>query len=558
MDPMPLPVEVVYPPRDPGLPAIDPLLMVQGSKPRIDRLQQLVVSDRDAWEVAYLAPIQKLARIVHLLPASSSDLYPAPAGLFNLCLDVAYFSLQSADGKIFTPDGSVEERHKNEPRWRYATFLAALSCQVYRSLSSLTVVNEHGAEWPRFTTGLAQWLESTKTSRYFINWHESGDDRGSEGAAILSQIAPGARMDWLALGDVQIVRDMHQVALGTFHESNSIMARVVKTIVDRVAAVDVETRRSRYGRLTVGMHVEPVILDIMRELAQAKWRLNTKGSPLWWGTDGLWLEWPAANADFQAMANSRGTTGLPRTALTISEILGNAGAVVRHEEHGFVQPMMVLDSDGEVVRRSGLRFGQPECLLGLMSCEPIDRPVGAEMYEAAQKASTAIQSSTAVASPLGATTPTATNEATPKPATAKLETAAVTNADSHPPEVDGSVAYASLISPQAKAVIRDAAMAELFGQLIHHKRVNRGDIVKAVPNGLAFCNDWIAENSATGVAPIFTLCRRNQWLGSPKGKPAITEELHEVQFDDKKKLALVLNKSAVAMIGFDAELKVAP
>lgn len=568
------PQEVVYPPVDQGLPALNPQLIVQAAHQKIGRLGELTVSDRDIFEAAYFAPIRRLAELVHLLPATSSDLYAAPAGLFNLCLDVAFYSLQSADGKIFTPDGTVEQRHKNEPRWRYATFLAGLSCQVFRSLTHITVVNDQGAEWPRFSQGLSQWLQSTGSQRYYINWHEAVADKGAEGAAVLAAIAPKERLDWLAQGDVQIVRDMHQVALGTAHQAQSIMAKVVKGIIERIEQADQASRRCRYGRLTVGTHIEPLILDAFRFLVESgQWKINTAGSPVWHGSDDLWVEWPAGNETVQEHFRASGLMGMPRSALTIAEILGKAGAVITTGESEFIQAMAV--PAGTANRQtSGMRFARPEAVLGLNQSEPVARPFGASMVSALQNATAAagvlehaftsplstpgaaVAPQAAVASPaIGSAVlpPSAQPPVKPQAGASSRsarQTAASTQAQIElPDEEGGEVSFASLI-PQATQYWVKGDMAEVLGQMVHLQRQNRGEVAKTSIHGVALSTDWIAENSAVEVAKLAQLFSRRGWMGSPNGKASAAAHLHDVQFDDRVKKALFLNKEGAIQLGF--------
>ena len=134
--------DLVYPPVDPGLPAASTEAVVQSQADLLRRLRKIVSVDDAVFDERYLAPIRALAAEIHLLPASAHDEFAGPGGLFRLCLEVAVFSTQAADGRIFTPDENVERRHALEPRWKYACFLAGLTCELYRPLAFAVVAEK--------------------------------------------------------------------------------------------------------------------------------------------------------------------------------------------------------------------------------------------------------------------------------------------------------------------------------------------------------------------------------------------------------------------------------
>ncbi|MFD2274209.1 TraI domain-containing protein [Undibacterium arcticum] len=50
--------------------------------------------------------------------------------------------------------------------------------------------------------------------------------------------------------------------------------------------------RKNYGKLTVGNHLEPYLLDAMRQLYRTGfWKINETKSRLWYSPEGLFLIW---------------------------------------------------------------------------------------------------------------------------------------------------------------------------------------------------------------------------------------------------------------------------
>lgn len=563
------PPEAIYPPRDPGLPTCDPEALVVAAADKLARLRELTISDRESFDVAYLAPVRELAHLVHLLPASPDGPYSAPAGLFHLCVDVAFFSLQSADGKIFTPTASVEDRHRNEPRWRYACFLAGLCCQVPRALNALTAVSSGGAEWPRYTQSLWSWLRESGADRYFVNWHAKTALMGGEGSAFLSLLAPKDRLDWLAKGDVQIVRDMHQVALGAAHEADSILAGVVGRIVKRVLEVDEARRRSRYGRLTVGTHVEPYILDALRApIETGTWKVNSPSSPVWLASDGLFIEWPGAHQQVLAHFDKLGLPGMPRSSVTLAEVLGKADLLIQAESGLWVRDVLVpLDAQGRERRRStAMRFVDPVAILGHLGADPLHGPVGAELVEAESRAASvaAAAAPAARAQRADVVDPVAQPAAAPEAAASPPRPAPLNGLEATgqlgsgqdapgglPVDDAGEIVFASLIKPEARRWISAPDLCEALGHLIHLHGKRRGEAAKSVSFGVALSTDWISENTVADIARLVSVLDRNRWLGRPPQVKNESLKLHDVQFDDAVKKAIVISPHGAAAIGFE-------
>jgi conjugal transfer pilus assembly protein TraI len=574
-----VPADAFYPAQDQGLPVVDPSALINANMPMIVRLKELTVSDSSSFEDSYLEPIRRLAHIVQLLPASSCEHYSAPAGLFKMCLDLGFYALQSADGKIFTPNQTIEERHKNEPRWRYATFLAALSSQVYRSLTMMSIVDKNGVEWPRFTLSLTDWLSSTGANRYFVKWHSASGITGGEGASVLNKIAPAKKMDWLASGDVQIVRDMHQVSMGASHQTDSIMATVILQVTKKLLEVDESIRRSRYGSLTCGMHIEPYLLDAIRvNIESGKWKVNSPGSPVWFGSDGLFIEWPVAHGQALEVLRDRNIHGVPGSALTYAELLGKAGVTIQAENGLWVREILIPTESGGARTKlaTAMRFVDALAIFGHQEFSNAPYPFGAELVRAEIAAgSNLVPGQMTKKSVVPAAQPDVVNvgdaeitepvlpsekDAVPTQIIENLHHAqppAQNRGDKfNKPEsiqgnTDGEIEYAKLISSEAKRWIKSPDVAESVGQLIHLHKLHRGDVAKTMSYGVALSVEWLTSESASDIPQFVKIFETNRWLGRPPNVKNEAVKLHEIQFDDAVKKAIVLSTTGAKTIGFN-------
>src|SRR5699024_5926786 len=160
-----------YPPFMKGLPAapVDRIMATQTEL--IGRVKQAVgVRDRD-FEAIYAPLIRNYAAYVHLLPASESHHHRGAGGLFRHGLEVALWATQGSDHIMFAVGQPPEQRRHLEPRWRCGVFLAALTHDLGKPMSDLSVVDETGKhEWSAQVESLEQWLARIDTRRYFLHW----------------------------------------------------------------------------------------------------------------------------------------------------------------------------------------------------------------------------------------------------------------------------------------------------------------------------------------------------------------------------------------------------
>lgn len=368
-----------YPPVDPGLPASSTRLILESQSDLIGILRRVVSSDEAAFQSRYLEPIKRLIDYIHLLPASSDEAFAGAGGLLRLSLEVAVYSLQAAGGRIFAPDANVEQRHANEPRWKYATFLAALCSEIYRPLAACVVTNAGGETWPKFMCPLSQWLDESGVDRYYLNWQQSskGVTTGAEASAVIGKVIPPEAMTWLEQGGPEITRAIYAAALGQARPGDSILADVIEAIRVQVLRREEATKATRYGRLSVGHHIEPYILDSIRGYVESgKWNVHDKSGPIYFGTDGLYLEWPRCAEAIRSDLDARGVAGVPRSPQTLAEMLGRAGAILSQESGQWTWSLVVSEPivSAEVIRRTALRFKDSISVLGIVEAKPKPRP----------------------------------------------------------------------------------------------------------------------------------------------------------------------------------------
>lgn len=375
--------QCIYPPLDPGLPAVDPQDIIHGASQKIKRLAEIAGGTSAEFERLYLAPLRNLAAHIHLLPATPHAHYSGPAGLFNMCLDIALLSRQSAEGKIFVPEATIEVRHRTEGAWRYSAFIAGLLSQLHVPVGSMTVTSATGSPWPRYGMSIHDWLCANSFSSYHVVWHEKAKVTGAEGASLLGKIVPQDVMDWMASTDSQIIRDVNIAVTREMSASESILGAILKSVVSRVKEVDSLHQPSRFGRLCIGTQFEPHLLNAMRELLETgAWRSNEPAGPVFWGSDGLYVAWPAGASDVLKIFAARGLSAMPHSSVTLAELLGRSGLIISKEDGVWVHDIVVKNRHGDSATLSAMRFKDPLVLIGHLPLKALTQPYGKLLVDA--------------------------------------------------------------------------------------------------------------------------------------------------------------------------------
>ncbi|BBP03009.1 hypothetical protein TPL01_22070 [Sulfuriferula plumbiphila] len=319
---------LAYPPVDPGIPAL-PIEEVLGAhQDLIDRIKVCYGVDRQTFEHELLSLIRRYAEFVHLLPATPDNYFNAPGGLLRMGLEVAFFSLQGTDGHIFSGRSTITTRRHLEPRWRHATFIAGLCCEIHRTLCHVIVTNENGDEWQPYLLPLSSWLTRHHVARFFLKWLPNVHESRTLGIFVLPHVIPAEVLQHLATGNSIIVPHMMASISGmpVYREHNildDLVRRSVALVIDRYLRASAD----RYGKPQLGSHLERYLVDALRRLVSSNsaWNPNAEKSRVWFGADGLFIVWPNAATEIRKLLESDQLPGIPKAPETMLEILVAAG-----------------------------------------------------------------------------------------------------------------------------------------------------------------------------------------------------------------------------------------
>jgi conjugal transfer pilus assembly protein TraI len=381
----------IYPPVDRGVAFLDAEELIASQSELISRLRLAAGCDDTTFERLYGSVIRNVADAINLLPATESGAHNGAGGLFRLSLEIAFFAFQASEATIFAARAGVEQRRELEPRWRYATFLAGLCSELYRPITQMLVSTPDGRLWPAYQVGLGDWLREQGTDHFLVRWVTAapGTQRPGQGATsyLAHRIIPTTSLQYLHEGSIEIAPTLFDciagVRAGQFEASP--LQKIVSSVRDKVIARDEALKPQRYGKLRVGTHLEPHLLDAMRRLAtNGTWVINAKKARLWYSQEGLFLVWKTAAKEIIELLQKDGTTGVPQDPQTLVELLTNAQVF---EVDGAGSPYVMIRPPESANDLIAVKFANPLALLGALAEEP--EPVTSVLGNTAPASTTA-------------------------------------------------------------------------------------------------------------------------------------------------------------------------
>lgn len=360
-----------YPASDPGFAALPVNDLLANEADLIARIKLCYGTDRDSFERDVLPLVRRYSACVHLLPATADNYFSTPGGLLRLGLETAFFSLQGTDAHIFSGQMSISARRQLEPRWRHATFIAGLCCELHRLMSHVIVTNAVGDIWPAFLLPLADWLAARSSERYFLRWRPHAVETRGLGLFALPHVVPPAVIADLSEGNTVIVPHLLASISGipVYREHNildELVRRSLALVIDRNLAASAD----RYGSPQYGSHLERYLVDALRRLASdnSAWVANREKSRLWFGQDGLFLIWPGAAEDVHQLLEADQLAGIPKAPETMLELLIAAGVF---EAAAASRSTWSIQPPGARIPLEAVKLSAPDILLAGIDPPPV-------------------------------------------------------------------------------------------------------------------------------------------------------------------------------------------
>jgi len=359
-----------FPAADPGFAALSVNDLLASVEDLIARIRLCFGIDRESFDSDVQPLLQQYAAYVHLLPATADNYFSTPGGLLRLGLEVAFFSLQGTDAHIFAGRSTISARRQLEPRWRQATFIGGLCCEVHRVLSHIIVTDAAGEQWPAFLQPLSTWLADRGADRYFVRWRPDAVQAHGLGIIALPLVVPASTLQYLNEGNAVIVPHLLASIGGVpVYRDHNVLDRLVRRSLALVIDRNLQANADRYGAPQFGSHLERYLVDALRRLAasSSSWVPNRDKSRVWLGPDGLFLAWPQSAADVQALLEADQLPGIPKAPETLLELLLDAGVCERTGDGHGTWPILPPDAKAPLL---AVKLSSPTILFAGVEAAP--------------------------------------------------------------------------------------------------------------------------------------------------------------------------------------------
>lgn len=351
--------DVLYPPQDPGLSVKSPEDLYRSNAELMAMLALHAAVSPDLYRTRFEAPQIRLASFLNVLPGSASASFSGAGGLFRASVETAFNAFRASDGRIFTGAMGVEDRHKLEGRWRYVCFCAGLLYPIGGAVGAMSVVDPAGRKWSPELEGLSTWASTKAVDRVYVSWLSDGSTLGPApitGTFALSIIGR-ENVEWLTDGSPDLVKAIVSVVTGAPDGRALLAASLVREMWEAVKSRELARHHQNYGRLTVGAHVSPYLIDALVGLAASSWVINKK--TLYVDASGVYLEWPQAGEEVIDYCRTQGYPGIPSNPAALLSILTSTQVVVAGVEG--LALVEIADADGEIT--AAVKLSKPGLLL---------------------------------------------------------------------------------------------------------------------------------------------------------------------------------------------------
>ena len=329
--------------------------------------------DRATFTREVMPLVRAYADYVHWLPATASDFFDRPGGLFRLGLETAFYAVQGTDAHIFSGRLTITARRHLEPRWRQATFIAGLGGELHRALGQVEVLDKDGLPWPAYLLPLACWLEQRDPSACRLRWRANATEARSQSLLALPHLVSPSWWQHLAEDNDVIVPHVLACVGGLpLYRGRNVLDELVRRAFALVVERDLLAHPKpgdapRHGEHQVRYLVGGLQRLIANDLA---WRPNQEKSRVWYGPDGLFLVWPGAAHDLHLLLEGEQIAGMPDAPETILARLRSAGLIEDLSEQAL---LWNIRPPGTTATLAAAKFTSPALLLAEL--EPAPSPL---------------------------------------------------------------------------------------------------------------------------------------------------------------------------------------
>ena len=286
----------------------------------------------------FLLPvISNLAMIVHLVPASEYDHHQGYGGLFTHSLEVAYYAANEAKNTIFDRSAPPKVIHLTTRRWILTAILAALSHDIGKVFTDVTITASDGRHWPA-TQPILTWLRRNNIESYYISFRPGRKHNAHKLASHMksTMLIPSLTLEFLSIGGYgEVMEDEFSRAL-LHGKEGGLIGRILDNADGSSRYRDqIRQRQIRPEFKNVSHPQADQLLRAIRILIQhAFWTTNADVKSRVFNTkQGCFIAWSEEIArEARTQASSMGYVSLPSDFMKLASVLVDANVAVRNSD----------------------------------------------------------------------------------------------------------------------------------------------------------------------------------------------------------------------------------
>ncbi len=323
--------------------AIPSIEIIRRYKAPIDRLvRESALSEEEV--NAYLLPaVEKLAGIVHLLPASQEDHHSYEGGLFTHSLETATNAVVAAQNQIFDADETPGQKYQNKKRWVLAAALAGLAHDLGKVIQDIRVVDADTHKIRRMDVPMKNWIDADHVRAYSISWaNEDRTPKSHQGDShfMLRSILSDYIVHFLCFeGNAKIYKALRNAV---YDMSSGPLGKILQDADIRSASDDQVHRAqlSANNQIIQTSNAGQICRAIQRLLTSGKWSYNKADSKVFVTREGCFLRWDDESTAAEISAASRQlasetkTSYVPRSKEIMYENLQHGRVLLQKEKVG--------------------------------------------------------------------------------------------------------------------------------------------------------------------------------------------------------------------------------
>ena len=280
----------------------------------IDRIGEHAHASAGNFQRHYAPVIDRFLEFAQLLPASESHHHAQPGGMALHTLETVQHALQRRQGLMLPPGASTEAQQRQQHRWTYAVFVAALLHDTGKAAHDLRITYDSPAHSSAVWNPLAGSLPALAAETYRVNFvHGTARDYTAHRRfplVLLPQFVPTPVLGWLA-EECALLQELAEY-LGGERRDGALAELVAVGDRESVRRNLLTGPRQRFASARNVPLIERLMDALRRMLADGAWLpLNRDGAAGWVADDALWLVSKRLADEVRRFLHAQGDTAVP-------------------------------------------------------------------------------------------------------------------------------------------------------------------------------------------------------------------------------------------------------